>query len=184
MIRNTSIWIILMLALVLLFAGCEKHDDSDGTDPVTVDDDDSADDDDDDTAPADDDDADNPFTETFTVDLTFEMRGSAFVNISVTDENLTAVFTALDDYDLIAAGTQLSGDGKVYSLDGGLTLYAFRLEGPAVADSLCGNEKRCRSLFIGLIKGKVKGSQIIRFPHFFSKVIVDVRDKFRTGHRT
>lgn len=139
--KNISI-IIILLFLIFAFAlsGCEKTDNASNSAVPAGDDDDG--DDDDDTTPSDDDTTPpQPDPVKYSMDLNFELRGKAHVDMTVTGDKVEAIFTALDGYDIIGKNTQLSGKGGFHHFDGGLRMYAFKISGPPVTSGPCASEK-------------------------------------------
>lgn len=128
-------WMIFALVALLLLIGCGNSGDDDDDDATPDDDDDN---DDDDTSPPDDDD-DTAFSEHYVVDLDFELRGQARLDMTVTENTIVATFEALTGNDVIAQGTSMDGAGWLDRYEGELRMYALRFGGPALGDGPCGS---------------------------------------------
>jgi len=145
---------ILVLALTLLAAGCDKNDDdddnnnpSDDDDSTPVDDDQTTDDD----AAGDDDAVDDdtpPLVSKFRFDLDFEVDFSAMLQIrEYEDGSQAGRFTATDGFDATAAGTVLEGNGQKLQFPEAFgRILTLKFQGPAVAAGLCGDQPMSYSL--------------------------------------
>lgn len=132
-------WLLaIMLVLALALVACDKDEDDEtpSSDSGDSSDDDTPSDDDDD-----DDDTPAPLVGMFEFDMTLEVDFQATLRLKqFADDTLVAALIPDESFDVLAAGSTLSGAGKILRFpEAHGHMLMLKLQGPAITGGKCGD---------------------------------------------